>query len=473
MQTAATIITLCAGCAIAHAQCENTPSFILPDASDAYRVHESGPAPAPPYTYDPFPAEYLSFTPDRRPGIWYSVYTGDQDCEEPLGANPKGHTFEWLNAHWDNASPSPLALLGVKQRLDSFVDAGFRRININRPGGGLTGQQFVPQAHYHHLTDAQKDLIENDLSAWIDDVETNIDADFEFGVFIGSWQSGHPATPCVTGGEGGNRWSCFDDDDDLGFTYRSSGSVNAADNYFDPTSLSSMQETFQNFTPWLDIGCTALWLDNSADNNHTASTGYHGRDRTIDLIQSPDYAGVRFAGEGIPHSENGTEDIPDTDYLEAMPWMATETFANARGWRDTSSSITVNPNTTEAIIIFDSDNGATTLAQMAGMRDRGFVVWVKAQSMNSTLSASSVRRINWLQRLYPQLTPYFSGDIADFNGDGTVDCNDWYLFEENWNTSSPTLIKSIWDGDIDGDGDADMDDYTAFEMLEDWSGMGC
>lgn len=470
------IIALCATGAIAHAQCENSFTLALPDASSANYVFEGPLSPA--NTYDPLPLTSLSFTPDRRPGVWHSFYTGTRWCDPMTYDNPKAQVPHWATAQWDNASPSPLNRLGIKQRFDSFLDEGIRRITINRPGGNVDGQ-YVPQAHYHHLDDDQKDLLENDLADWIDDTLTNVDADFELGVFIGSWQSGHPAAPGLGNNIDGTYWDCTDDDTDLGFYYRSdpgntgtATSITAANCFIDPKEQSSMQETYQNFVPWLDIGCTALWLDNSADSSHTSGTGYLGRDRTIDLIQSPDYAGVNFVGEGIPwYNDSGTH-RPETDYLEAMPWMATDSFADNRGWRDTTSTISVDPDTTEAIIVFQTDNGATTLAQMASMRDRGFLIWVSAQSMNSTLSPSSVRRINWLQRLYPELTSSFSGDMADFNGDGTVDCDDYDLFFTNWYDSfvNGSDYFGIWDGDLDGDGDADWDDVNYFGTLSSWTG---
>ena len=109
---------------------------------------------------------------------------------------------------------------------------------------------------------------------------------------------------------------------------------------------------------------------------------------------------------------------------------------------------------------------------MASMRDRGFVIWVSAQSMNSTLSLSSVNKVNWLQRLYPELTSSFSGDMADFNGDGTVDCDDYDLFFTNWYDSfvNGSDYFGIWDGDLDGDGDADWDDVNYFGTLSSWTG---
>jgi len=424
----------------------------------------------------------LSFTPDRRPGVWHSFYTANRWCDSTTYHNPKALTPYWAKAIWDNATPSTPNDLGIKQRFDSFITEGFRRITINRPGGNILGQ-YVPQAHYHHLDDDQKDLLEIDLADWIDDTLTNVDADFELAVFIGSWQSGHPAAPGLGNSVDGTYWDCTDDDTDLGFYYRSdpgntgtATSITAANCFVDPKEQSSMQETYQNFVPWLDIGCTAIWLDNSADASHTSGTGYLGRDRTIDLIQSPDYSAVNFVGEGIPwyNDTTGHEDIhrPLTDYLEAMPWMATDSFADDRGWRDTASTISVDPSTTEAIIVFQSDNGATTLAQMASMRDRGFVIWVSAQSTDASLSPSSVKKINWLQRLYPELTSSFSGDMADFNGDGTVDCDDYDLFFTNWYDSfvNGSDYFGIWDGDLDGDGDADWDDVNYFGTLSSWTG---
>ena len=471
---------MCVGTPLSHAQCENSFTLALPNASSAKYVYQGPVAPA--NTYSTQPVTALSFTPDRRPGVWHSFYTANRWCDSTTYHNPKALTPYWAKAIWDNATPSTPNDLGIKQRFDSFITEGFRRITINRPGGNILGQ-YVPQAHYHHLDDDQKDLLEIDLADWIDDTLTNVDADFELAVFIGSWQSGHPAAPGLGNSVDGTYWDCTDDDTDLGFYYRSdpgntgtATSITAANCFVDPKEQSSMQETYQNFVPWLDIGCTAIWLDNSADASHTSGTGYLGRDRTIDLIQSPDYSAVNFVGEGIPwyNDTTGHEDIhrPLTDYLEAMPWMATDSFADDRGWRDTASTISVDPSTTEAIIVFQSDNGATTLAQMASMRDRGFVIWVSAQSTDASLSPSSVKKINWLQRLYPELTSSFSGDMADFNGDGTVDCDDYDLFFTNWYDSfvNGSDYFGIWDGDLDGDGDADWDDVNYFGTLSSWTG---
>ena len=480
MYKSLSVALMCVGTPLSHAQCENSFTLALPNASSAKYVYQGPVAPA--NTYSTQPVTALSFTPDRRPGVWHSFYTANRWCDSTTYHNPKALTPYWAKAIWDNATPSTPNDLGIKQRFDSFITEGFRRITINRPGGNILGQ-YVPQAHYHHLDDDQKDLLEIDLADWIDDTLTNVDADFELAVFIGSWQSGHPAAPGLGNSVDGTYWDCTDDDTDLGFYYRSdpgntgtATSITAANCFVDPKEQSSMQETYQNFVPWLDIGCTAIWLDNSADASHTSGTGYLGRDRTIDLIQSPDYSAVNFVGEGIPwyNDTTGHEDIhrPLTDYLEAMPWMATDSFADDRGWRDTASTISVDPSTTEAIIVFQSDNGATTLAQMASMRDRGFVIWVSAQSTDASLSPSSVKKINWLQRLYPELTSSFSGDMADFNDDGTVDCDDYDLFFTNWYDSfvNGSDYFGIWDGDLDGDGDADWDDVNYFGTLSSWTG---
>ena len=471
----------CSGLAMAQTECENSFTFTLPDASGAsYAV--DGPFTTS-VTYIPTNLTSLSFTPDRRPGIWFSPHRGSQECDHPTyGDNPKGHDWWWLNAKWDNATPSPAPLLGMKQRLDGFVDSGFRRITLNRPGGNIFNQ-YVAQSHFHHLTDDQKDILEDDLADWIDDTIANIDSNFKIGAFIGSWQSGHAAAPCLGNSKGGVWWDCADDDDpsNLDFIYRSDPSDNgntiitAENSYIDPTDQSSMQETYQNFKPWLDMNFTSLWLDNSSDSSRTnyGTTPYLGRDRTIDLIQSPDYAGTYFVGEGIPHTAiNPGEDTPLTDYLDAMPWMGTHKFANDRGWLTGSS--TVDPDTTEVIIVFQKQDFVTyTLADMADMRDRGFVIWVDAISTNASLAPGSVERIEWLQRLYNDLTDDFTGDIADFDGDGGVpDCDDYDLFITNWYNSYiyGSDYNGIWDGDIDGDGDVDLVDANLFGTLASWTG---
>ena len=477
------LIILACSSSIASAQsaCENTITYTLPDASSVKYVYEGNLAPS--NTYDPAPVASLGFIPDRRPGIWFSYYGPEKTC-----TNPKGQEAFWNEARWDNPSPSPLNRLGMKQRLDSFVNSGFSRIIINRPGGSIENQ-FVQQAHFHHMTNDQKDLLQTDLADWIADATDN-DEHFDFGVFIGSWQSGHPAAPCLANGDGtvdgygGDSWDCSDDDTSIGFTYRagSDASANAADNYMDPSSLSSMQETYQNIAPWLDIGCTSIWLDNSADSYYTGGTGYLGRDRTIDLIQSPDYTGVNFAGEAIPREWNTSESrfVPIESYLEAMPWMTVDShlYDNGMDWiytPDGLDDITVDPLTTEVIVVFHTANGASTLAEMATMRDRGFVIWVSAITTNSTLSPDSVDRIGWLQRIYPELTDDFTGDLADFNGDGNVDCDDYDLFVDNWYNSFVygSDYNAIWDGDIDGDGDVDWDDVTEFGTLADWATLAC
>lgn len=447
---------------IAWSQCENSFTYTLPDASSVLYAADPN-LPPQQGTYTPASLEEVTFTPDRRPGYWYTMYgggdgspgSGPRGCGSVLGDNPLGQTWHFAQGIWDNVSPNDNQR-GMKQRLDNIVASGLRRIVLNRPGGNAYNQ-LVPQAHFHFLTGAQKAIYEDHLPDWIAD-HAALYSDFEFGVFIGSWQSGSPATPCLMSASGGSWWDCSDDDDDLGFTYNF--------RFMDPRSQSSMQETYQNFLPWIDMGCTAIWIDNSNNTSHPSLASYSGRDRTIDLMQSPDYEGIKFTGEAIPR-KNGDVDL---DYATAMPWMATWTYANTRGFfTGGSNPQQVDPATTELIIVFGRvEANGPTLHDMADAKERGFVVWINHLS-----------RMPLLQRLYDgdnnelyDALIASGSDLADFDADGDIDCDDFDLFVSNWTDSVTNGADdhSVWNGDVNGDDTIDIYDLNDFLGLADWTG---
>lgn len=411
-----------------------------------------------------YPAETPPpITPDRRPGFLLQMGCGScRSCDNPLN-----HAAWWHNANWT----------GLQRQLDDAWSQGFRRVVLNKPGGN-PGNQKVQQAQYHFLMDKQKALLTQDLGPWLE-AARSIDPTFDFGVLVGAWQSGGVCTPCLSSGGGNGYWNCDDDDDLYGFQYHR--------RFWDPTSLSSMRETYQNLMPWIDVGCSSLWIDNSSNANGNEVGAYKGPQRMLDFVQSPDYAGIRIVGEAIPANRDG---YVDTFMAEHAAWCAhlqylmgdDDGLPPGRGWLTGGShdDQTVDTATTELNVFFANPDGADdgppyTIETMADARDRGFIVWTSASEA-----------VPLLQRIYDGES-YEGRDLfyedfmahhdpADFNGDAKVDCEDFRAFIQNWmanvgRTADPTL--AIWDGDLDNDDAVTTNDMLRFLALRNWNSLGC
>ncbi len=438
-----------------------------------------------------------AIVPDRRPVFWYHLYAGGghRTCTNPNHQpNPTGEIWMWSDAASFGESG------GLKENMDNLWNAGFRRIVLERPVGGLIGNNpaqgsrtKVAQAAYLPLKQVQKDILHDpndnpavdDLHDWIEIkrfgsipggtyTESNPDATFEFGAFIGSWQGGSACTPCLKNAAGSSTtWDCTNDDTVLGFSYN--GGI-----FYNPTSASSMEELYQNVKPWMDLGFDTIYFDNSStwdmNNdliNEDKTSNYVGPERLLDLMQSPDYSTMKFGGEAIPRDLNDPNKPIDSEFSDKAAWFATYKVAKGWGWFN-QPGVTVDPNTTELGISFGDPGGNPSygIAEMADVRDRGFLIWI-----------SHADAIPFVQRLYDGENNEFYNamtnngtnlsPIADFNNDGTINCNDFNTFITNWQANFCTSScgnPSVWDGDIDNDDDVDWNDYYTFLALYDWSG---
>lgn len=448
------LLALAALAGIARAQCQDSnPCTCAPPKPEGV-YYAGGGGGISTYT----PLREPPFTPDRRPGfVLHMNCTDCRDCDNPLAQSPW-----WQSAEWS----------GVRSLLDNARARGFHRIMLYKPGGAL-GTQKIQQAQYGYLTDDQKSLLNNQLADWLFNAKID-DPDFDLGVFMGSWQGGSPCTPCIADNSGNRFWDCRDDDDRYHFDYNR--------RFFDPTDPASMNETYQNLKPWMDIGCTSFWMDNSADKVYDDVGDYPGPDRLIDLLQSPDYDNkVKFVGEAIPSFPDG--------YMQPVPVHHAAWFCHlqylmgdddgnpkGKGWLTGGSHAdqVVDPVGTELNVLFADPDGAGdgppyTIDTMADARDRGYIVWAAAEEA-----------VPMLQRLYDGEDDAFYLDcqstLADFNGDGAIDCTDYLQFLRNWlaNLNAPRHPDlAIWDGDINNDDTVDFRDFLLFISLADWNAMHC
>ncbi|MBK7406502.1 MAG: hypothetical protein IPJ41_18385 [Phycisphaerales bacterium] len=443
----------------ASAQCEDAVPFDCapPNADDAFYLNESGGT----NSYSTFVPPPL--VPDRRPGFFIQMSaSGNRDCNNPLDQIPW-----WQSANWT----------GFERQLDLAWDNGFRRVVLYKPGGS-PGYQKVQQAQYQFLMNSQKQLLANEFSDWLADARA-ADASFELGVVVGAWQSGGVCTPCLDSINGNGYWKCDDDDDLYGFTYNP--------RFFDPTNLASMQETYQNLIPWVELGCDSIWLDNCSNHANRDVGDYKGPQRLLDAAQDPDYAGVELLGEAIPTDANG---YVDTYMAEHAAWFAHLQFLMGdddglppgKGWLTGGShdDQVINPDTTELIVLFGNPDGAGdgppyTIATMADARDRGYIPWATA-----TDAVPLIQRlfdgdtVDGVDLLYQSFITH--NDLADFNGDHSVTCADFLDFFKCWSRHSggprdPKL--AIYDGDLDNDDMVTTKDLLLFLRLRNWSALGC
>ena len=71
----------------------------------------------------------------------------------------------------------------------------------------------------------------------------------------------------------------------------------------------------------------------------------------------------------------------------------------------------------------------------------------------TALDLAFLRDIGW-ETIIPNLSS------ADFNGDGSVDGDDFLIWQSNFGTPTSAMRD---DGDSDGDGDVDGDDFLAWQ----------
>jgi|GEM_PF-5893705 len=416
---------------------------------------------------DPPPSPRAPFVPDRRPVYWFNLFCGSTCRTCGPDANPKGHSPYWARADW------PV----LERNLNALFDDGFRRIVLQRPGGGLPGEWKVNQSQYHHLTNEQKALIQGPLADWIACRRAGCDGrpaapDLQLGVFIGSWQY-KVCTPCLTPDGGTDDMGTDDPKDDIVWW---DCPPEAEMHFMDPFDPQSEADMYANILPWADAGFDAIWFDNASrrDPNLDQSPDALLAMRELDALSS-----VVLGGEAVPWYKIGRERFIDTYYTERAPWFGLYWWFRRTGWLGPKGSNPhdADPDTTEIGVVFgetpdrldelEDSKFVHSLAQVADVRDRGFVIWASHSSI-----------IPFTQRLYDGddgalfAALMVEGNPADFNADGRIDCLDHRTFFKNWSDSllDPKPAPAFWDGDIDNDDKVTPLDVLAFLNLAAWDG---
>lgn len=410
------------------------------------------------------------FIPDRRPVFWLNLYCGD-DCRacDPV-PNPKGHNPYWAEADWRT----------LERRLNELFDAGFRRIVLQRPGGSLPGEWKVNQSQYHHLTDAQKSVIQNELAHWIACKRTGCDGgapapDLQMGVFIGSFQW-EPCSPCLTAQGGVDDKGTDNPNDDVTWW---DCPPEAEMSFMDPYDPDSLADIYSNVAPWAEAGFDAIWFDNASRRDPDLN---QSPDALLALRSIPAFDSLMLGGEAVPWYKVNRKRYIDQYYTERAPWFAVYWWFRRTGWLGPKphNPHRVDPNTTEIGVVFmetphrfdqqtpDDAFMPYGIHPIAEARDAGYVVWASDPSI-----------VPIVQRLYDgEDDELFAAlvrdtDPADFDGDGKVDCADYSTFLRRWVHSSGggwSSKPAYWDGDIDNDDAVTLKDFNAFLSLADWSG---
>ncbi|MFG0306660.1 MAG: hypothetical protein ACF8Q5_10665 [Phycisphaerales bacterium JB040] len=418
---------LCAGASAQPGGCDETVDCDPPDASGAYVLNEPGPLG---YTSD-----LAGFTPDRRPIAVISPFNGSRSPEDGLGFVPAFVDCPGAEA-W---------LLG---ELERAWGAGFRRFILNRPGGLPASNGHVAQQQFQHLERWRKAVYADAVGGWFSEKLAE-DPDAELGVFIGSTQN-NACDPCHTPRAGVERGELL---------YDCTGTDSTLTRNMSAAERASAELTYQNTRPWIEAGYNAFWFDATSRTEVVDAHGFSEPDTILAMADNPDYAGVKIAGEAVPVARGR----PIERYTRGAAWIGLHRFfENSR-----LNAATLDPGTTEVVCAFQGPEGgrgypAYDLALVARYRDRGFVL----ASWRSD-SYPHLRRV--LDVLDGTLSPR---ELADFDADGTPDCDDWDLFHARWrlHRGETDTDPAVWDGDADDDGDVDDDDRAHF--VRNWRRLG-
>lgn len=394
--------------------------------------------------------------PDKRPigmiRTWNGVYPSAHPQGNPLGLAPKWYDND-INP---NATPTdvldsdgnpvsggngvPDAFDYLLRALNRKFDDGFRRIVLVLPAGSNQGEK-MSSSQWWTMPAWKRAGMNTYVKDWLDS-KSDDGSPVSFGIYAGF----RIQDPC-----------------DLSMT---------SSTIPDPYSLNSMCTFSQNIKPWIDVGASEYWLDESSIDPDTLA-----------LIQkSPDYRDIiRFGGEAIPHdaapSACDGNRTPNPVAVSNSPFAATFRIAKSRF----QFNQVVDPVTTD-LGVFLVDNTACTsdtlwtFEEVQSFFGNGWGVYLHGDwetdrrqpdpndsgtlyffdyDMNMPLEA--VRRLYNFGRLKSML----DYDCDGLNEVATSTDEDYQLFYNAWlsNTGGP---GEYLEGDANGDGIIDFYDLLDF-----------
>jgi len=380
-----------------------------------------------------------------------------------------------LWAPWWNQPDGEVAVHNLIVRLENCYSRGFRRMVLYMPGGQETtdpeGAVFS-SAQYWSLPSAHKRALQTRLRAWIARKAANAD----------------PVTLGVYGG------------------FHVNADVNCLSMHPshapDVSNLADVQKTFQNVSPWMELGFSEYWLDYSATKPCIPGAFQSHPDFVLPGARGH----TRFGGEAIPYVKKQIvqggraawayqtnplgQHVPDAQYLAQSPWVCALSFVrsafpakNAWGfepdvWRIADPSGALTPARTELGLMFV--DGAAPQAYTATIDDAvrlfradsaarawsgpwndgvGWVLWAGHEDIARSEYPAFHRYIEMVQRVYDMGTIRAA---ADYNADGAVNDTDNSMAGEaikaNLNATAATYLM----GDFDQDGSVTTADLPRF-----------
>jgi hypothetical protein len=261
---------------------------------------------------------------------------------------------------------------------------------------------------------------------------------------------------------------------------------------FDLDEPCDVCDMYNNIWPWIeDVGIREVWIDAVG-----GKTELDGVDQTaviervehmVELQYSTNYSGtIHFVAEGIPWRDIESPDPGelDLDYVDLMPFVFTTDYMETNNNIDAGKNWSPDPETTELYAGFDWDPGETdpadpryeNIEKIHDYAVRGFV---------PVAFGDTAERVMF-RKMY-SIGTFTDAEIADFDNDGTVDCDD-YCLAYDWifstaNRPDPipdpedpsSTIETMYHGDIDLSGAINSSDWFAFlnAWVAEWSGGAC
>ena len=210
-----------------------------------------------------------------------------------------------------------------------------------------------------------------------------------------------------------------------------------------PASLADAQSMYLNVQPWVEAGVTEVYLDAAAHPSVTAAF--------LDWAKAPMFAGrVRLGGEAVPLVGSPGQFTLDGTAVVRAPWVA-RGGDSPSGFLDNQNIFAggnpgaVDPSTTEVGYWVNDANAS--LALLTQRAKQGYVLWTSLEGPNNTIAK---RLEGWVQRIYS----FGWIDVADFDGDGTINSADFaQFFAAYWATkamnSQDMRLWNFVDGNID------------------------
>ncbi len=440
-----------------------------------------------PFEYRPMSGEPGGFVPDRRPVVHIPTWVGDNSNDLRLARwwhtdrDERGSAGQALSARGNGI---PDAMDNLIRRMEIMYDRGFRRFSLKLPAGDpeidrVSGRK-MSSAQWWTMDATRRGLFERHLAKWIHDKEVAGDP-VEVGIYMGY----HPSDP-----------------HDLRMTQ-----VDLFDTAFealdperpeDAERLTSMMTRYRdNIQPWIDIGVSEFWFDNTSPDATWSAF--------LRLSNNPDYnQHAKFHGEAVPVTWGPCTFNPIESAVRRAAWVETFKVAEYR-----HSQTIFDPALTEIHLWMSGHHGRHCGAPDSTARgwnfedleryfnngwvlDPEFVfgaidVWTKGYRRanfeyyshdsngkivrNDGGGSAFLAGVEPVQRIYDM---GFISCIADFNGDGRIEVEpigaplgrdtDLRMFDERWNDarSDGSTRHRFVDGDVNNDGVIDNEDYAFF-----------